>query len=280
MHATLPASPLAPGVSPVSVDYRTYGGGSPLIILHGGWGYEIYPFDRQVAVLAQSHWIVIPDRTGYGRSGAIDVQRVDFHQRAAEETIALINVLRIERPLVWGHSDGAVIALRMAMAAPDRVRGVIAEATHFWRRKPLSRGFFETMRDAPDQLGERVATTLQRDHGDRWRALIATNGAAWLQIADDSPSDTADLYGGHLDDVRVPVLLIHGAKDPRTEPGEFSALVSALGDSVCDAQVLAEGGHSPHSERATSEAVTVLAQRFAQSLAAEGADLDLNRAKS
>ena len=33
--------------------------------------------------------------------------------------------------MVWGHSDGAVIALKMGLARPDRVCGVIVEAAHF-----------------------------------------------------------------------------------------------------------------------------------------------------
>jgi pimeloyl-ACP methyl ester carboxylesterase len=262
MQATLPASPLAPGVSPITIHYRATGDGIPLVILHGGWGYEIYPFDRQIGELSATHRMVIPDRTGYGGSGVLETQRVDFHQRAAEETLALLDVLRIDRAMVWGHSDGAVIALRLAIHAPPRVTAVIAEATHFWRRKPNSRGFFETMRDAPEDLGERVVATLRREHGDRWRALISTNGAAWLQIAEDAPSPDADLYDGRLGEVLAPVLIIHGGRDPRTEPGELAALTAALGDAVYAVRVLPEGAHSPHSERATADEVTALAKGF------------------
>lgn len=253
---TLAASPLADGATPVRIRYRDVGAGAPLVVLHGGWGYDIYPFDRQVAVLSSRHRIVIPDRTGYGQSGALDVQRPDFHQRAAEETLAVLDALALDRPVVWGHSDGAVIALRLGLMAPERIRGIIGEATHVFRRKPGSRAFFETMRDAPDDLGDRVAATLQRDHGDRWRTLIRTNGVAWLQIA-GAPSATADLYDGRLPELRVPALVIHGARDPRTEPGELDALCAAIPDVRCER--LAEAGHSPHSERATADTVTQIA---------------------
>ena len=37
-----------------------------------------------------------------------------------------------------------------------------------------------------------------------------------------------DLYGGRLAQLRVPALVIHGAKDPRTEPGELDALRAQL----------------------------------------------------
>ena len=42
----LTSSPLAPGASPTRISYRDIGGGSPMVILHGGWGYDAYPFDR------------------------------------------------------------------------------------------------------------------------------------------------------------------------------------------------------------------------------------------
>jgi pimeloyl-ACP methyl ester carboxylesterase len=264
MRATIPASPLAPDVSPVPIHYREFGGGVPLMILHGGWGYDIYPFDRQIAAMAGTNRIVIADRTGYGGSRPLDVQHADFHQRAVDETLALMDVLGIDRPWLWGHSDGAVIALWLAIKAPSRVRGVIAEATHFWRRKPASKAFFETMRDAPDDLGERVATVLQREHGDRWRALLALNGRAWLRIADEAPTADADLYDGRLGEVQAPVLLIHGANDPRTEPGELAALASALA-AVARVCLLADGGHSPHSERASAAGATAAAVAFTRS---------------
>src|SRR5262249_14430914 len=147
--AMLAQSPLAPGASPVRIGYRESGDersdpGVPVVILHGGWGAAIYPFDRQVPLLARRHRVVMPDRTGYGRSGTLGEQPVDFHRRAAGETLALLDAIGIDRAIVWGHSDGAVIALWLSIAAPGRVVSVIAEAAHFFRRKPRSREFFET----------------------------------------------------------------------------------------------------------------------------------------
>jgi pimeloyl-ACP methyl ester carboxylesterase len=221
------------------------------VLLHGGWGYEIYPFDRQVAALAATHRLVAPDRTGYGRSTGLPDLPTDFHQRAAEETIRVLDALGLAPPIVWGHSDGAVIALRLGLMAPSRVAGIIAEATHFFRDKPASRAFFETMRDAPDLLGERVTAVLEHDHGAGWRQLIHLNGAAWLGIG----REHGDLYDGRLSELRVPTLVVHGERDPRTEPGELDALRQALGASA-DFDLLPTGGHSPHSERATSDEVT------------------------
>ena len=103
------------------------------MFLHGGWGYEVYPFDTQLTAIGAQHRVIIPDRTGYGRSMRIPGLPPDFHSRAAVETTTLLETLNIDRPILWGHSDGAVIAVMMALAAPSKFRGVILEAFHFYR---------------------------------------------------------------------------------------------------------------------------------------------------
>jgi valacyclovir hydrolase len=272
---SLPTSPLAPGVSPVAIHYRDVGRGAPpLVILHGGWGYDIYAFDRQIAALSGTHRIVIPDRTGYGGSGRLAAQAVDFHDRAAAETFAVLDALGLERPIVWGHSDGAVIAFKMGLTRPERLTALIVEAAHLYRSKPKSREFFETMMNDPDGLGERVAGILAAEHGDSWRDLIRINGVAWLRIADERSGPADDLYGGRLSDLRVPTLIVHGAKDPRTEPGELDAIRAAVRHARV--ALIAEGGHSPHNERLAADAVTREAERF---LADISAAVDVTRGR-
>jgi pimeloyl-ACP methyl ester carboxylesterase len=253
----LAASSLAPGVSPVRIRYRECGRGVPLVFLHGGWGYEMYPFDRQIAALAATHRIIIPDRSGYGGSTRIASLDPGFHNAAADETLALVDALHLERPVLWGHSDGAVIAALMGLRAPDRASRIVLEAMHLSPRKPASREFFASTAGDPDSVGDRVAAILAHDHGNDWRRLISRHSEAWLGLGEEERSD---FYGGRLRDLSVPTLLVHGACDPRTEPGELDALCLQL--SRAEREVLPEGGHSPHSERATADAVARLAVRF------------------
>ena len=233
-------------------------------MLHGGWGYELYPFDRQIEALAAQHRIVIPDRSGYGGSGVVTSLPADFHRLAMEETRAVIDALGLEPPMLWGHSDGAIIALLFGLAAPDRIAGVIAEATHVYKRKPASRAFFDGLMADPQSLGAGVQSVLERDHGARWPALIAMHSRTWRRIADEAASATDDFYGGRLGDLKVPALVIHGARDPRTEPGELNALRAAVPRAKF--AVLADGGHSPHSERPMADEVTRVANEFITSL--------------
>ena len=258
-------SPLSPGASPVEVHYRDYGAGRPLIFLHGGWGYQVYPFNSQIEALAGHSRIIIPDRTGYGRSSRLETMPADFHGRAAVETIRLLEALGVEQPVLWGHSDGAVIAAMMGLRWPERISGVILEAFHYYRFKPGSREFFETMSGDPSGLGERVCAVLSAEHGeDYWQKLIINNGRAWLRLADESAVPKQDLYDGKLSGLAVPALFIHGSRDPRTEPGEIDAVRHELPKARFE--ILEGAGHSPHSASPSAEACTHVAGNFLESL--------------
>ena len=262
---TIGESPLAQDRSPVEIHYREAGSGPPLLFLHGGWGYEVYPFDRQIEEFRNRFRILIPDRTGYGRSQRLSHIPSDFHARAAIETMSLLDALQIERPVLWGHSDGAVIAAKIGLAAPDRISGLILEAFHFYRVKPGSREFFEVMAGDPGLLGERVDGTLSSDHGeDYWRKLIVMNGSAWLALADEATHSKQDLYDGKLSDLRPRMLFIHGSRDPRTEPGEIEAVRSQLPGARIE--IIEGGGHSPHSESASAAESSRIAREFLESI--------------
>ena len=218
----IPESPLAPHQQDLELYYREAGSGLPPLFLHGGWGYEIYPFDKQRAAFDNDFRILIPDRSGYGRSPRLTSMSADFHNHAAVEMLRFLEAMNLERVFLWGHSDGAVIATKMALLAPERFFGIILEAFHYYRVKPASREFFETMMNDPTQLGERVTEILAAAHGaDYWHRLIQINGTAWLQIADQSLHEKADLYDGQIAKLKTPVVFLHGKQDPRTEPDEL-----------------------------------------------------------
>jgi len=252
-------SPLLPDTRPIELYYRDLGNaaGAPLLVLHGGWGYEFYPFDAQIAALAD-HRFVIPDRTGYGKSPRIAALPARFHHAAAAEHEAMLDALGIERCAIWGHSDGAVIAAIMALRRPARVTAIILEALHLDRAKPRSRAFFVKMVEDPDGFGPRIAARLAADHGeDYWRTVLHAGGRAWLAIA-EAPED--DLYDHRLHEIAVPVLVLHGADDPRTEPGELDQVARELPSATIHR--IAGGGHAPHSEREVSGEATAVAARF------------------
>ena len=259
---SLQSSPLVPGVSPVEISYREEGAGVPLVLLHGGWGYGLNPFNRQLEKLRDESRVICPDRSGYGGSTRLNSGfSIDFHYRAAAETLGLLDALGIERAFFWGHSDGAVIAAIIGFTVPERVRGLILEAFHYFRMKPGSREFFETLASQPEALGAELCGRFALEFGENnWRELITSHAKVWSDIAFESAEPEDDLYGGRLSQVLAPVLFIHGRLDPRTEPGELDAVTAQLPHA--EMRILDAAGHSPHSEAASADLTTRLAREF------------------
>lgn len=251
-HVAVPTSPVAPG-RPAEILVREAGAGPAAVLLHGGWGYEAYPFD--VAAVAARHRALAPDRVGYGGSGILAELPRGFHRAMAEETLLVLDALGIERAAFWGHSDGAVVAAWIGFLAPERVRALVLEALHFVAAKPGSEEFFRTARDAPERFGERMVAAFERDHGDRWRDVLGGCGRAWLSIIAEGKAGRPDLFEGRFGKIRAPTLLLHGARDPRTEPGELEAARRALPSAKL---ALLDAAHCPHaSEKVGAEATRI-----------------------
>src|SRR5215813_5998985 len=261
-YTSLQFSLLVPTVSPVRIFYRESGSGAPLIFLHGGWGYEIYPFASQVAALNSDHHCIMPDRSGYGRSDhLINELPADFHYHAATETLSLMDALGIESASFWGHSDGAVIAAILGFTAPERVRRIILEAFHYYGQKARSRNFFEVLAHQPEMLGVELCEQFAQEHGkDYWRQLITTHAHAWLELGARSRGPRDDLYGGRLREITSPLLIVHGRLDPRTETSEKDEVIVQLPHG--EVHILDQGMHSPHSESVTVDDVTAIAREF------------------
>ncbi|HSN92127.1 MAG TPA: alpha/beta fold hydrolase, partial [Anaeromyxobacteraceae bacterium] len=221
------------------------------------WGWEAYPFD--VAGLAARRRVVAPDRVGYGRSAPVAELPRGFHRLMAEETLLVLDALGVDRAAFWGHSDGAVIAAWIGFLAPGRVRALVLEALHFVAAKVSSVEFFRAAVEDPERFGPAVVEALRRDHGDRWREVLAAGGRAWLGIIEEGRRGRRDLFEGRLGEVRAPALLLHGRYDPRTEPGEIEAARAALPGARLE---MLDAGHCPHASERTGPACTRLAEEF------------------
>ena len=261
----LAESPHALGIRPIRIHYREFGRGRPLIFLHGGWGYGVYPFERQIEAFEGQFRILIPDRSGYGSSTRMAGEMpMDFHQRAAQETIAFLDALGIGRAIFWGHSDGGVIGAMLGLRAPERCERLILEAFHFCRNKPSSRNFFERFTAHPEDLGEETRARLRQDHGDdHWQNVPRRNCDAWLRIAGQAHRPDEDLYDGQLGELRVPTLFLHGRLDPRTEPDEMERVRNELPQA--EVRFMHNGKHSPHSEADAYQECNTAAREFLRS---------------
>ncbi|AIZ56409.1 proline iminopeptidase [Candidatus Methanoplasma termitum] len=109
-------------VNGVEIYYEIDGDGSPIILLHGN-GEHHRIFDRLVDDLKKNHKVFSMDTRGHGESEKVD----SFHYSdMVEDVAAFIRELRIERPIVYGFSDGGIVGLMLASKYPDVLSGLIA----------------------------------------------------------------------------------------------------------------------------------------------------------
>src|SRR5258706_12969040 len=118
-----------------NLEYQWVGRSGPaLVFLHEGLGSirQWRDFPAQVAAATGCRALVY-DRYGYGNSDVLQEDRagVDFmHREALVFLPEILSSLKIQKPVLIGHSDGASIAL--IHAGTHEVRGVAVMAPHIY----------------------------------------------------------------------------------------------------------------------------------------------------
>jgi pimeloyl-ACP methyl ester carboxylesterase len=179
-------------------------------------------------------------RYGYGNSTPKppgEQWQTDFmHEQANVVLPALFAEVGIERPWLFGHSDGGSIALLHAARFP--VAGVIAVAPHLFV-EDIAIASIEQARDAYE-TGD-LRSRLARHHADPDSAFRGWNDA-WL-----SPAFREWSIEAEIDAVACPVLAVQGEDD------EYGTLeqIRAIARRLPKTRLLAipECGHSPHRDQ-------------------------------
>ncbi len=110
------------------IGFDEYGEGERPIVLIHGLLMNRHMFDRLGPALAQSgNRAICVDLLGHGRSDQPDDLRLYSMPLFAEQVIALLDHLGLERAVVGGASLGANVALELAVRHPDRIEGLFIE---------------------------------------------------------------------------------------------------------------------------------------------------------
>lgn len=105
--------------------YEVNGSGDPLILLHGGM-CTAETFDGQTPALAEHFRVYLPERRAHGRTA--DVPGPITYEIMAQDTIAFIEAVGIERAHFVGWSDGALVGLLVALWRPELVDKLVLMA--------------------------------------------------------------------------------------------------------------------------------------------------------
>jgi N-formylmaleamate deformylase len=104
--------------------YRT-GGDKPQVVINHGAGDDGLCFTHIVKQLEQDYDVIMPDARGHGKSES-GKGNYSASQRV-EDLAGLIRSLKLERPVVGGHSLGAETSMHLAAVYPELTRGIFLE---------------------------------------------------------------------------------------------------------------------------------------------------------
>ncbi|WP_425591316.1 alpha/beta fold hydrolase [Brucella abortus] len=88
--------------------YRVVGKGPPILLIHGGLSDQ-HVWDAQLPILARHHSVIVADSRGQGRSTRTDEPIT--YRLMADDYVALLDYLHIDKVDLVGWSDGGIIGL-------------------------------------------------------------------------------------------------------------------------------------------------------------------------
>ena len=234
----------------VSLAHREAGSGRPLVLLHA-FPLSSAMWLEQREILGAHCRVITPDQRGFGGSPLGDDEPSLEH--CADDVLALLDRLELERVVLGGLSMGGYVAMELLRRAPERVSGLLLADTKATADAPEAREVrlrtAETVEtEGTALLAEQMlpallgATTLERRAAvaGRVRGLVAAAppaAVAWASRAMAARPDSLETLGS----VQVPALVVVGDQDALSPVETARAMVDALPHGRL--AVVPEAGH-------------------------------------
>jgi pimeloyl-ACP methyl ester carboxylesterase len=229
-----------------------------LVFLHEGLGsVALWKYFPAQVVAATGCPALVYSRYGYGKSDQLaEARTVDYmHREALDVLPEILAQLRIEAPVLVGHSDGASIALIHAGAGKWPVHGVVAMAPHVFVEDLTVQSIAEA---AATFQGSDLAARLGRYHDDVVSTFRGWNDI-WLH-----PDFRHWNIEDYLAAITAPVLVIQGEDDQYGTVAQVNAIARQVSGPV-ETLMLTDCAHSPHQSMQKDAAIAAIA-RFVGSL--------------
>ncbi len=116
-------------VNGLNMYYEIHGTGQPLVLIHGAFSAIGTSFGQLLPDLAKGRQVIGVELQGHGRTA--DIDRPLSVPQLADDVVALLRHLGLERADFLGYSLGAAVALQVVIRHPEVVRKlVLASVTY------------------------------------------------------------------------------------------------------------------------------------------------------
>lgn len=229
--------------------YEDSGGSGPaVVLLHARTGSAAM-WRRQVAALSSAGYRCIAyDRR---RSGRTEAAPGAAEALAADDLLALLDRVAIDRCHVIGTAAGGIVALDFALSHPERVHSLVFANSVGSAEIKQDPEYISAaaQRRPPEELPPEI-----RELGAWYRSHDAAGVREWLEMGKETrakqppfPATRNRITLARLADLRMPVLLITGDLDPYTPPAVLEVFHRRIAHAT--AVVIANSGHSAFWEQ-------------------------------
>ncbi len=232
--------------------YKTMGSGEPIVVLHGGPGFDHRQFLPYIWGLAEHNKVFLFDQRGTGlSSGPVDASSISIDNFIAD--IEGIRVtLGIEKMNLLGHSWGGILAMYYGIRHPENLKTlVLASTSASFESFAEMRANYEADRLPEDAaLMQEIYSSNDYQNGDPqavekfWRVYFkpyfpdqSLAAKMDLQFTENTIKNANDVAGhifastgefdlhADLQSIHCPTLVIHGASDPM--PVKYAEMIHA-----------------------------------------------------
>ena len=192
-------------VNGLQLYYEEHGSGPPLVLLHGGLHTIGLSFGALIPRLAASHRVIAVELQGHGRTA--DIDRVPTYRDFADDVVALLDHLGIERAGVFGFSLGGNVAIELGLRHPTRVDRLVLASVGY---RPGG------SHDVSDPASVRMPRPAEFAEMEEEYRRVAPDPDHWEAFRDKTVGVVHSAGGWSADDMRritAPVLLVIGDTD-------------------------------------------------------------------
>lgn len=255
-------------VNDCSLYYHSYGQGEPLVLISGYLCDHVY-WRGVVSTLSRHYQVILLDNRGIGQSTV--GEGVHSTEQMAQDTLALLSALHLDKASIVGHSMGGMIAHHMALLAPDKIKHLVLYGSRPYITA-LSAYYMKTFLELKQHSDDPVLHTrlnLPWVMSDQFFEN-PSRVEQLLQLAAQNPHPTPlEVQRQHyqalaqhdlrtrLSDISVPTTLLMGGADLVVPPALSLAMAKQI--PMARYRLIDDASHSWHIEQPETFSKTLLA---------------------